>query len=99
MEPRSPWENGHLESFNGKLRDALRNVEISDTPLEAQVPVERRRTHCNTMRPHSALGCRPPAPDAVLPWPPGWEMPYQEPMAIHAAALTQRLVPLARAGQ
>jgi hypothetical protein len=44
---------------------------------------ERWRRHYNTMRPHSALGYRPPAPEAVLPWPPGGETLYQEPMAIH----------------
>jgi putative transposase len=88
IEPGSPWENGYLESFNGKLRDELLNVEIFDTLLEAQVLVERWRIHYNTMRPHSALGYRPPAPEAILPWPPGGEMPYQEPMAIHAVALT-----------
>lgn len=88
IEPGSPWENGYLESFNGKLRDELLNVEIFDTLLEAQVLVERWRRHYNTMRPHSALGYRPPAPEAVLPWPPGGEMPYQESIAIQTVALT-----------
>jgi len=37
IEPGSPWENGYLESFNGKLRDELLNVEIFDTLLEVQV--------------------------------------------------------------
>jgi len=88
IEPGSPWENGYLESFNGKLRDELLNVEIFDTLLEAQVLVERWRRHYNTMRPHSALGYRPPAPEAVLPWPPGGEMPYQESFAVQTVALT-----------
>ncbi len=43
IEPGSPWENGYLESFNGKLRDELLNGEIFDTLLEAQVLVERWR--------------------------------------------------------
>jgi transposase InsO family protein len=66
IEPGSPWENGYVESFNGKLRDELLNVEIFDTLLEAQVLVERWRIHYNTVRPHSALGYRPPAPQTVL---------------------------------
>ena len=33
IEPGSPWENGYLESFNGKLRDELLNMEIFDTLL------------------------------------------------------------------
>ncbi len=71
IEPGSPWENGYVESFHGKLRDELLNGEIFDTLLEAQVLVERWRRHYNTVRPHSALGCRPPAPEAVQPWPAG----------------------------
>ena len=72
IEPASPWENGYLESFNGKLRDELLNVEIFDTLLEAQVLVARWRIHYNTVRPHSALNYRPPAPEAVQPWAPGF---------------------------
>jgi transposase InsO family protein len=69
MEPGSPWENGYVESFNGKLRDDLLNPEIFDTLLEAQVLVERWRRHYDVVvRPHSALGYRPPAPEAVPPW-------------------------------
>ena len=69
IEPGSPWENGYLESFNGKLRDELLNGEIFDTLLEAQVLVERWRKHYNQVRPHSALGYRPPAPEAIQPPP------------------------------
>lgn len=28
IEPGSPWENGYIESFNGKMRDELLNREI-----------------------------------------------------------------------
>jgi transposase InsO family protein len=66
IEPGSPWENGFCESFNGKLRDELLRGEIFDTLLEAQVLVERWRKHYNQVRPHSALGYRPPAPEARL---------------------------------
>jgi putative transposase len=88
IEPGSPWENGYGESFNGKLRDELLDREIFDTVLETQVLADRYRKHYNTMRPHSALGYRPPAPEAILPWPPGGEMPYQESTAIQTVALT-----------
>ena len=37
IELGSPWENGYVESFNGKLRDELLNAELFDTLLEAQV--------------------------------------------------------------
>jgi len=71
IEPGSPWENGYIESFNGKLRDELLNGETFDTVLEAQVLVENWRRHYNAVRPHSSLGYRPPAPEAVQPWPSG----------------------------
>ena len=67
IEPGSPWENGYVESFNGKLRDELLNVELFDTMLEAKVLIERWRVRYNTVRPHSSPGYRPPAPEAVLP--------------------------------
>lgn len=64
IEPGSPWENGYIESFNGKLRDELLNGEIFDTVTEAKVITERWRNHYNKIRPHSSLGYRPPAPEA-----------------------------------
>lgn len=65
IEPGSPWENGYCESFNGKLRDELLARERFDTLKEAKVLIERWRNHYNTARPHSSLGYRPPAPEAV----------------------------------
>jgi len=67
IEPGSPWENGYNESFNGKLRDELLNREIFYTLKEAQILIERWRQEYNTIRPHSALGYRPPAPEAIRP--------------------------------
>ena len=67
IEPGSPWENGYIESFNGKLRDELLDRELFDTLLEAKVLVERWRRHYNTVRPHSSLGYQPPAPEAIQP--------------------------------
>ena len=67
IEPGSPWENGYCESFNSKLRDELLNGETFFSLAEAQVLIEAWRRHFNTMRPHSALKYRPPAPEAVIP--------------------------------
>jgi transposase InsO family protein len=69
IEPGSPWENGYVESFNGKLRDELLNGEIFYTLFEAKVLIERWREHYNRVRPHSCLGYRPPAPEALTPGP------------------------------
>ena len=51
---------------NGRLRDELLNGEIFYSLYEAQVLIEAWRWHYNTVRPHSSLGYRPPAPEAVL---------------------------------
>lgn len=67
IEPGSPWENGYIESFNGKMRDELLNGEIFDTIFEARVITERWRREYNQKRPHSSLNYRPPAPEATLP--------------------------------
>ena len=60
IEPGSPWENGYVESFSGKLPDELLEREVFDTLFEAKMLIERRRRHYNTVRPHSALGYRAP---------------------------------------
>ena len=67
IEPGSPWENGYCESFNGKLQDECLKGEIFYSLKEAQVVIERWRVHYNTVRPHSSLGYRPPAPQTILP--------------------------------
>ena len=67
IEPGSPWENGYIESFNGKLRDELLNREIFYTLTEAKVLIEQWRKEYNQVRPHSSLGYRPPAPEARIP--------------------------------
>ena len=68
IEPGSPWENGYIESFNGKFRDELLNGEIFDTLYEARVVTEQWRKYYNTVRPHSALGYKPPAPEIFIPY-------------------------------
>jgi len=76
IEPGSPWENGYVESFNGKLRDELLNGEIFFTLSEAKILIERWRVHYNQVRPHSSLGYKPPASTAlktyVSPWYETW---------------------------
>ena len=79
IEPGSPWENGYCESFNGKLRDECLNGEIFYSLKEAQIVIEQWRVLYNTLRPHSALGYRPPAPEACNPWVPH---PNSQPMAV-----------------
>ena len=68
IEPGSPWENGYNESFNGKLRDELLNGEIFCSLKEARTLIEQWRQHYNTVRPHSSLGYRPPAPEIKSPF-------------------------------
>jgi len=68
IEPGSPWENGYCESFNSKLRDELLNSEIFYSLAEAKVIIEAWRRYYNTERPHSSLGYKPPAPEAIA-WP------------------------------
>lgn len=65
IEPGSPWENGYMESFIGKMRDELLNREMFYTLSEARVLIESWRQHYNTKRPHSSIGYRPPAPEAI----------------------------------
>ena len=72
IQPGSPWENGYVESFNGKLQDELLNGEIFYTLQEAKVLIEQWRQHYNRFRPHSALDYRPPAPEAIEISPPGF---------------------------
>lgn len=60
IEPGSPWENGHVESFHGKLRGGCLNREVFGNLLEAKVLVEEWRRQYNEKRPHSALGYQTP---------------------------------------
>ncbi len=64
IEPGSPWENSFVESFNGRCRDELLNIEEFATLLEAQVIVEAWHVEYNTYRPHSSLGGLTPAEHA-----------------------------------
>lgn len=61
IEPGSPWENGYIESFNGRLRDEILDRELFYSVKEAKVIVEDWRLEYNNHRPHSGLGYMTPA--------------------------------------
>ena len=67
IEPGSPWENGYCESFNARMREQFLNGELFGNIYEAQVLTKRWVVHYNTVRPHSSLGGRPPAPQTIIP--------------------------------
>ena len=81
IEPGSPWENGYVESFNGRLTDELLNGEIFYTLKEAKVVIERWRQEFNRLRPHSSLSYRPPAPETI----------WLKPAPLHSAGFNQPL--------
>ena len=91
IEPGSPWENGYVESFNGKLSDELLDREIFYSLREAKVLIEMWRKHYNTVRPHSSLGYRPPAPEAIAAGPPSAAL-RENPRQMSVDSLTQVLV-------
>ena len=57
----SPWENGYVESFNGKLRDELLNRELFLGLEDARWVIDRWRLDDNHQRRHSALDYQTPA--------------------------------------
>jgi putative transposase len=61
IDPGSPWQNAYVESFNGRVRDELLDVEEFSCLAEARVVIEDWREDYNTRRPHSSLGMRSPA--------------------------------------
>ena len=79
IAPDSPWENGYVESFNARLRDELLDGKIFYSLREAEVVIESWRRHFNAVRPHGALGYRPPAPEVVLPSFLAWPLALRRP--------------------
>ena len=96
IEPGSPWENGYNESFNGKLRDEVLDREIFYTLAEAKAVIEAWRTEYNTIRPHSALGYRAPAPETITGTRPDLQM---SPWRTEHQSLTLEVDRLLGAGQ
>ncbi len=66
IEPGSPWENAHSETFVGRLRDELLDRELFANVKEAKVLAEDYRQHYNHHRPHGALGYLTPAEFAEI---------------------------------
>ena len=64
IEPGSPWENGFIESFNSRMRDEFLNGESFGNIHEAEVLTKRWVNYYNTVRPHSSLGGKTPAPQS-----------------------------------
>ncbi|OGO04983.1 MAG: hypothetical protein A2Y91_06625 [Chloroflexi bacterium RBG_13_54_8] len=65
VETGNLWENGYVESFNGKLRDELINREVFATLLEAKSLIKTWRREYNQVRPHSSLGYWAPAHQTI----------------------------------
>ena len=61
IQPGSPWENGHIESFHDKFRDELLNREIFGSLMEAKIVIGQWREEYNAERPHSSLGNKTPS--------------------------------------
>jgi putative transposase len=55
IEPGAPWQNAFVESFNGRMREELLNLEVFDSLHEAKVLIEDWRVEYNTYRPHRSL--------------------------------------------
>lgn len=66
IEPGSLWENGYIESFNGKLRDELLDGELFYNLEVARILIEAWREEYNYICPHSAKKNRLPVPEAIL---------------------------------
>jgi hypothetical protein len=64
---------------------AITDACEADTLLEAKVLIERWRVGYNTQRPHSSLGYRPPAPEAIVPWTPGFGATLLRPASMAGA--------------
>ena len=86
IQKASPWENGYVESFNGKLRDELLNRELFLSVPEARYVLDEWRGEYNHRRPHSGLGWQTPAayaaslvdrPAGVFPTAPRVESPVR----------------------
>jgi putative transposase len=61
IDPGSPWQNGHNESFNSVFRDGCLDRWIFSSVREARLIVESWRIEYNIERPHGALGGETPA--------------------------------------
>ena len=60
IQPGKPMQNGHVESFNGRLRDECLNANWFRTVMDARAKISAWRDEYNGERPHSSLGYRTP---------------------------------------
>src|SRR5579859_3997668 len=56
IEPGRPMQNGHVESFHGKLRDECLNASWFANLFEARAKIAAWKQEYNEERPHSSLG-------------------------------------------
>ena len=63
--PGRAWENGYNERFNGTLRREVLNAEWFTTIEQAQIVINQWLRQYNHIRPHQALGMRPPVPETL----------------------------------
>ncbi len=61
IEPGSPWQNAYVESYNGRMREELLNLELFENRLEAQVVIDDWRWEYNQVRPHRSLKMATPS--------------------------------------
>jgi putative transposase len=89
IQKASPWENGYVESFNGKLRDELLDRELFLSVAEARYVLDEWRLEYNHRRPHSGLDWQTPAafaatladpPVGATPLPPAQPAPHLNPI-------------------
>src|SRR6202020_2452194 len=60
IQPGKPMQNGHVESFNGRLRDECLNASWFRNLQDARAKITAWRDEYNGERPHSSLGYRTP---------------------------------------
>ena len=89
IEPGAPWQNPFVESFNGRVRDELLDIEQFSCLAEAKVLIADWREDYNQQRPHSALGMRTPAAFAAA-WAPDASAPRPGAASLGPPGLTHR---------
>jgi putative transposase len=88
IEPGAPWQNPFVESFNGRVRDELLDVEQFSCLAEAKVVIGDWREDYNQRRPHSALGMKTPAAFAAT-WTPAGGAPRPGTASLGPPGLTR----------
>lgn len=66
IQPGKPMQNGHVESFNGRLRAECLNASWFHNLIDARSKIGAWREEYNGERPHSSLGGRTPNEFAAI---------------------------------